>query len=171
MRIFIFNTCRIFHSVWCQSTWRESPCMLSGRKCCPSKSSHNVGSCSFWTLNWCLFCTALITYCQALKCFGCVCPLSEVSAVTFHNLYSCFHGNKTFCCFVLSYRDCNRRQQVVAVLNDFYVATFLHLYQLWKNQQKTISDSGHVLKGDFSVTNEQCICAGYNLVTFSIDFN
>lgn len=43
-------------------------------------------------------------------------------------------------------KDCNRRQQVVAVLNDFYVATFLHLYQLWKNQQKTISDSGHVLK-------------------------
>ncbi|XP_056102688.1 ELMO domain-containing protein 3 isoform X2 [Rhinichthys klamathensis goyatoka] len=43
-------------------------------------------------------------------------------------------------------KECNRRQQVVAVLNDFYVATFLHLYQLWKNQQKTISDSGHVLK-------------------------
>uniref|UniRef100_A0A673MBG7 ELMO domain-containing protein 3-like n=1 Tax=Sinocyclocheilus rhinocerous TaxID=307959 RepID=A0A673MBG7_9TELE len=43
-------------------------------------------------------------------------------------------------------KECNRRQQVVAVLNDFYVATFLHLYQLWKSQQKTISDSGHVLK-------------------------
>lgn len=43
-------------------------------------------------------------------------------------------------------KECNRRQQVVAVLNDFYVATFLHLYQLWKSQRKTISDSGHVLK-------------------------
>ncbi|KAM6965130.1 ELMO domain-containing protein 3 [Aplochiton taeniatus] len=43
-------------------------------------------------------------------------------------------------------KECNRRQQVVGVLNDFYVATFLHLYQLWKTQQKTISDSGFVLK-------------------------
>uniref|UniRef100_A0A672T0U1 ELMO domain containing 3 n=1 Tax=Sinocyclocheilus grahami TaxID=75366 RepID=A0A672T0U1_SINGR len=43
-------------------------------------------------------------------------------------------------------KECNRRQQVVAVLNDFYVAMFLHLYQLWKSQQKTISDSGYVLK-------------------------
>lgn len=44
-------------------------------------------------------------------------------------------------------RECNRRQQVVGVLNEFYVATFLHLYQLWKTQQKTIADSGFVLKG------------------------
>ncbi|XP_036382697.1 ELMO domain-containing protein 3 [Megalops cyprinoides] len=43
-------------------------------------------------------------------------------------------------------RECNRRQQVVGVLNEFYVATFLHLFQLWKSQQKTISDSGFVLK-------------------------
>ncbi|XP_041757384.1 ELMO domain-containing protein 3 isoform X1 [Coregonus clupeaformis] len=43
-------------------------------------------------------------------------------------------------------KECNRRQQVVGVLNEFYVATFLHLYQLWKSQQKTISDSGFVLK-------------------------
>lgn len=43
-------------------------------------------------------------------------------------------------------RECNRRQQVVGVLNDFYVATFLHLYQVWRTQQKTISDSGFVLK-------------------------
>ncbi|KAG9270547.1 ELMO domain-containing protein 3 [Astyanax mexicanus] len=43
-------------------------------------------------------------------------------------------------------KECNRRQQVVGVLNDFYVATFLHLYQLWKTQKKTISDSGYVLK-------------------------
>uniref|UniRef100_A0A1A8S6N8 ELMO/CED-12 domain containing 3 n=1 Tax=Nothobranchius rachovii TaxID=451742 RepID=A0A1A8S6N8_9TELE len=43
-------------------------------------------------------------------------------------------------------KECNRRQQVVGVLNEFYVATFLHLYQLWKTQQKTIADSGFVLK-------------------------
>ncbi|XP_069070348.1 ELMO domain-containing protein 3 isoform X2 [Pleurodeles waltl] len=43
-------------------------------------------------------------------------------------------------------KECNRRQQVIAVLNDFYVATFLHLYHIWKTQKKTISDSGFVLK-------------------------
>nr|XP_014344417.1 PREDICTED: ELMO domain-containing protein 3 isoform X3 [Latimeria chalumnae] len=43
-------------------------------------------------------------------------------------------------------KECNRRQQVVGVLNDFYIATFLYLYQLWKSQHKTISDSGFVLK-------------------------
>lgn len=36
---------------------------------------------------------------------------------------------------------------MVGVLNEFYVATYLHLYQLWKTQQKTIADSGFVLKG------------------------
>ncbi|XP_072341849.1 ELMO domain-containing protein 3 isoform X3 [Scyliorhinus torazame] len=44
-------------------------------------------------------------------------------------------------------KECNRRQQVIGVLNDFYVAAFLHLYQIWKTQHKTISDSGFVLKG------------------------
>uniref|UniRef100_A0A674MQF2 ELMO domain-containing protein n=1 Tax=Takifugu rubripes TaxID=31033 RepID=A0A674MQF2_TAKRU len=43
-------------------------------------------------------------------------------------------------------KECNRRQQVVGVLNEFYVATFLHLFQLWKGQQKTIAESGTVLK-------------------------
>lgn len=43
-------------------------------------------------------------------------------------------------------KECNRRQQVVGVLNEFYVATYLHLYQLWKTQQKTIADSCFVLK-------------------------
>ncbi|KAM3868190.1 ELMO domain-containing protein 3 [Diretmus argenteus] len=43
-------------------------------------------------------------------------------------------------------KECNRRQQVVGVLNEFYVATYLYLYQLWTTQQKTISDSGFVLK-------------------------
>ncbi|KAI5094641.1 ELMO domain-containing protein 3, partial [Silurus meridionalis] len=43
-------------------------------------------------------------------------------------------------------KECNRRQQVVSVLNEVYVATFLHLYEVWRSQRKTISDSGHVLK-------------------------
>ncbi|XP_075767071.1 ELMO domain-containing protein 3 isoform X2 [Pelodiscus sinensis] len=43
-------------------------------------------------------------------------------------------------------RECNRRQQVIAVLNDLYVATFLRLFVVWRTQQKTISDSGFVLK-------------------------
>ncbi|XP_025068605.1 ELMO domain-containing protein 3 [Alligator sinensis] len=43
-------------------------------------------------------------------------------------------------------RECNRRHQVIAVLNDLYVAIFLHLYYTWKTQHKTISDSGFVLK-------------------------
>ncbi|KYO17183.1 ELMO domain-containing protein 3 isoform A [Alligator mississippiensis] len=43
-------------------------------------------------------------------------------------------------------RECNRRHQVIAVLNDLYVAMFLHLYYTWKTQHKTISDSGFVLK-------------------------
>ncbi|KAM6432262.1 ELMO domain-containing protein 3 isoform 2-T2 [Liasis olivaceus] len=43
-------------------------------------------------------------------------------------------------------RECNRRQQVIAVLNDLYVAVFLRLFNIWKTQRKTISDSGFVLK-------------------------
>uniref|UniRef100_A0A2D4FBZ5 ELMO domain-containing protein n=1 Tax=Micrurus corallinus TaxID=54390 RepID=A0A2D4FBZ5_MICCO len=43
-------------------------------------------------------------------------------------------------------RECNRRQQVIAVLNDLYVAVFLRLFNIWKTQQKTISDSGFILK-------------------------
>ncbi|NWH25071.1 ELMD3 protein, partial [Grus americana] len=43
-------------------------------------------------------------------------------------------------------RECNRRQQVIAVLNDLYVAAFLQLYRIWKRQHKTITDSGFLLK-------------------------
>lgn len=46
-------------------------------------------------------------------------------------------------------RECNRRQQVIAVLNDVYAATFLQLYRVWKSQHKTIADSGFLLKGAF----------------------
>uniref|UniRef100_A0A8C7WRC1 ELMO/CED-12 domain containing 3 n=1 Tax=Oryzias sinensis TaxID=183150 RepID=A0A8C7WRC1_9TELE len=52
-------------------------------------------------------------------------------------------------------KECNRRQQVVGVLNEFYVATYLYVYQLWKSQQKTIADSGFVLRGksDYILSN------------------
>ncbi|XP_074020403.1 ELMO domain-containing protein 3 [Numenius arquata] len=43
-------------------------------------------------------------------------------------------------------RECNRRQQVIAVLNDLYAAAFLQLYRLWKWQHKTLADSGFLLK-------------------------
>ncbi|XP_006819564.1 ELMO domain-containing protein 3-like [Saccoglossus kowalevskii] len=43
-------------------------------------------------------------------------------------------------------KECNRRQQVFGVINDFFVGTYLHLYLIWKKQHKTIRDSGFVLK-------------------------
>ncbi|XP_064328651.1 ELMO domain-containing protein 3 [Phalacrocorax carbo] len=43
-------------------------------------------------------------------------------------------------------RECNHRQQVIAVLNDLYAAAFLQLYRVWKWQHKTIADSGFLLK-------------------------
>ncbi|NXT75924.1 ELMD3 protein, partial [Zapornia atra] len=43
-------------------------------------------------------------------------------------------------------RECNRRRQVIAVLNDLYAAAFLQLYLVWKQQHKTIADSGSLLK-------------------------
>uniref|UniRef100_A0A9L0IVT6 ELMO domain-containing protein n=1 Tax=Equus asinus TaxID=9793 RepID=A0A9L0IVT6_EQUAS len=43
-------------------------------------------------------------------------------------------------------RECNRQQKVIPVVNSFYAATFLRLAHIWRTQQKTISDSGFVLK-------------------------
>ncbi|XP_022098291.1 ELMO domain-containing protein 3-like isoform X2 [Acanthaster planci] len=43
-------------------------------------------------------------------------------------------------------RECNRRKQVFGVINDFYAGIFLQLHQIWKHQQKTIKDSGFVIK-------------------------
>ncbi|XP_008838478.1 ELMO domain-containing protein 3 isoform X1 [Nannospalax galili] len=43
-------------------------------------------------------------------------------------------------------RECNRQQKVIPVVNSFYAATFLHLAHVWRTQQKTILDSGFVLK-------------------------
>uniref|UniRef100_A0A8V5HEA5 Uncharacterized protein n=1 Tax=Melopsittacus undulatus TaxID=13146 RepID=A0A8V5HEA5_MELUD len=43
-------------------------------------------------------------------------------------------------------RECNRRQEVIAVLNDLYAAAFLRLYRVWKGQHKSITDSCILLK-------------------------
>ncbi|NWW76991.1 ELMD3 protein, partial [Climacteris rufus] len=43
-------------------------------------------------------------------------------------------------------RECNRRQQVIGVLNDLYAAAFLRLFRLWKRQHGTIADAGFFLK-------------------------
>ncbi|NXF41411.1 ELMD3 protein, partial [Nyctibius bracteatus] len=43
-------------------------------------------------------------------------------------------------------RVCNRRQQVMAVLNDVYAAVFLQLYHVWKRQHKTVADAGFLLQ-------------------------
>ncbi|XP_067007043.1 ELMO domain-containing protein 3 isoform X2 [Anabrus simplex] len=43
-------------------------------------------------------------------------------------------------------RECNERQMVVDVLNEFYAAVFYHMVQIWTTQHKTIRDSGYVLK-------------------------
>ncbi|NWV06997.1 ELMD3 protein, partial [Ptilonorhynchus violaceus] len=43
-------------------------------------------------------------------------------------------------------RECNRRQEVIAVLNDLYAAAFLRLFRLWKRQHGTIANAGFFLK-------------------------
>ncbi|NXS61169.1 ELMD3 protein, partial [Brachypteracias leptosomus] len=43
-------------------------------------------------------------------------------------------------------RECNRRQEVIPVLNQLYAAAFLRLYRLWRGQHKTVSDSSVLLK-------------------------
>ncbi|KAL4232067.1 ELMO domain-containing protein 3 [Mactra antiquata] len=44
-------------------------------------------------------------------------------------------------------KECNRRQDVFSVINDFYTALYLQMYQVWKTKGKTIADSGFVIKG------------------------
>lgn len=43
-------------------------------------------------------------------------------------------------------KECNRRGEVMNVVNEFYVGLYLQMYQVWKNQGKTIQDSGYVIK-------------------------
>ncbi|WAR21997.1 ELMD3-like protein [Mya arenaria] len=42
--------------------------------------------------------------------------------------------------------ECNRRGDVMSVVNEFYAALYFQMYQVWKTQGKTISDSGYVIK-------------------------
>ncbi|CAC5360121.1 ELMOD [Mytilus coruscus] len=43
-------------------------------------------------------------------------------------------------------KECNKREDVLNVVNEFYAGIYLHMYQLWKSKGKTISDSGFVIK-------------------------
>ena len=43
-------------------------------------------------------------------------------------------------------RECNNRGTVIDVFNEFYAGVFYRVYIVWKNQRKTISDSGFVLR-------------------------
>lgn len=43
-------------------------------------------------------------------------------------------------------RECNNRGTVFDIFNEFYVGVFYRVYAVWKNQRKTISDSGFVLR-------------------------
>ncbi|XP_050839078.1 ELMO domain-containing protein 3 [Serinus canaria] len=43
-------------------------------------------------------------------------------------------------------RECNRRQQVIGVLNDLYAAAFLRLSRLWEQQHGTVANAGFFLK-------------------------
>lgn len=85
--------------------------------------------------------------------------LSSCFRITFfltENVLTCWDFSPQHQSPVVAFsRECNRRQQVVGVLNEFYVATYLYVYQLWKSQQKTIADSGFVLRGknDYILSN------------------
>ncbi|NXT08910.1 ELMD3 protein, partial [Prunella fulvescens] len=43
-------------------------------------------------------------------------------------------------------RECNRRQQVIGVLNDLYAAAFLRLSRLWEQQHGTVANAAFFLK-------------------------
>ena len=40
---------------------------------------------------------------------------------------------------------CKKRNEVLAVFNDFYLATFWHFFSIWKKEHKTMIDSGYVI--------------------------
>ncbi|XP_062601459.1 uncharacterized protein LOC134263166 [Saccostrea cucullata] len=42
--------------------------------------------------------------------------------------------------------ECNKQKEVLPVVCDFYTGLYLQMYQVWKSQGKTISDSGFVLQ-------------------------
>ncbi|XP_061178488.1 ELMO domain-containing protein 3-like [Saccostrea echinata] len=43
-------------------------------------------------------------------------------------------------------KECNKQKEVLPVVCDFYTGLYLQMYQVWKSQGKTISDSGFVLQ-------------------------
>ncbi|NXO88948.1 ELMD3 protein, partial [Certhia brachydactyla] len=43
-------------------------------------------------------------------------------------------------------RECNRRQQVIGVLNELHAAAFLCLSRRWRQQHGTVADAGFFLK-------------------------
>lgn len=43
-------------------------------------------------------------------------------------------------------KECNHRNQVMTVFVEFYAAIYVYVYQVWKHQHKTITDSGFVLR-------------------------
>ncbi|KAL9823463.1 ELMO domain-containing protein 3 isoform 1-T1 [Geothlypis trichas] len=43
-------------------------------------------------------------------------------------------------------RECNRRQQVIGVLNDLYAAAFLRLSRLWEQQHGTVANAAFFLR-------------------------
>ncbi|NWS27195.1 ELMD3 protein, partial [Polioptila caerulea] len=43
-------------------------------------------------------------------------------------------------------RECNRRQQVIGVLNELHAAAFLRLSRRWRQQHGTVADAGFFLK-------------------------
>ena len=48
-------------------------------------------------------------------------------------------------------RQVEQENSIWSALNFFYVATLFHIYKIWKNEYKTIKDSGYVLKGNLIV--------------------
>ena len=44
-------------------------------------------------------------------------------------------------------RQVEQENSIWSALNFFYVTTLFHIYKIWKNEYKTIKDSGYVLKG------------------------
>uniref|UniRef100_T1JJM1 ELMO domain-containing protein n=1 Tax=Strigamia maritima TaxID=126957 RepID=T1JJM1_STRMM len=43
-------------------------------------------------------------------------------------------------------KECNRKKNVILVVNEFYVGIFLHLYNIWSKNNVTIESSGFILK-------------------------
>ncbi|KAL1137938.1 hypothetical protein AAG570_009633, partial [Ranatra chinensis] len=47
-------------------------------------------------------------------------------------------------------RECNNRNCVLDVLNSFYAALLVYVLNTWVSQNKTIKDSGYLLKGEIT---------------------